>query len=119
MADLQKREQKTLANSNSTPSRRSTRRNPTNYNSGSSEFVNEEYDDDDDERKEKKVKLVVRLPQSNNQPHLQNSSSQNSGSGSDSEAEEPEDQEAALKKRKIDVADRRSNHIDQVLNFTK
>ncbi|KAK1416505.1 hypothetical protein QVD17_32296 [Tagetes erecta] len=76
--------------------RRSTRRNPnfestTVVTDDASENEDEYYeeeedvDDDDDERKEKKVKLVVRLPQLNQQQRLARSSSLNSAScGSDS-----------------------------------
>ncbi|KAJ8534948.1 hypothetical protein K7X08_016676 [Anisodus acutangulus] len=53
--------------------------------------------DDDDERKEKKVKLVVRLPQSNQQHFQQDSSSSNSHSDSDGDNDE-----ASVKRRKID-----------------
>lgn len=80
--------------------RRSNRRNPnpnSNPNSASAgeEEEEDEYfdEDDDDERKQKKVKLVVRLPQSDQQQlHLSSdlirSSSVNSAScGSDSNAD--------------------------------
>ncbi|KAL4575395.1 hypothetical protein LXL04_022238 [Taraxacum kok-saghyz] len=75
--------------------RRSNRRNPNSVTAADDASVDEdEYyeDDDDDERKEKKVKLVVRLPQLNQQPHLSSdlvrSSSFNSAScGSDSNAD--------------------------------
>ncbi|XP_071703801.1 uncharacterized protein [Rutidosis leptorrhynchoides] len=68
---------------------RSGRRNP---NSTSGDGEEEYYDDDDDERKQKKVKLVVRLPQSDQQLNLSSdlirSSSLNSVScGSDSNAD--------------------------------
>ncbi|KAL8211544.1 hypothetical protein R6Q57_005981 [Mikania cordata] len=68
--------------------RRSSRRNPNSISHGEDE---EYYDDDDDERKQKKVKLVVRLPQSDQQnlsSDLIRSSSVNSDScGSDSNAD--------------------------------
>ncbi|KAL4569803.1 hypothetical protein LXL04_025447 [Taraxacum kok-saghyz] len=75
--------------------RRSNRRNPNSVAAADDASVDEdEYyeDDDDDERKEKKAKLVVRLPQLNQQPHLLSdlvrSSSFNSAScGSDSNAD--------------------------------
>ncbi|KAD2804625.1 hypothetical protein R6Q59_029920 [Mikania micrantha] len=72
--------------------RRSTRRNP-NFDAAVADDASadeEEYyeDDDDDERKEKKVKLVVRLPQLDQQRHSVRSSSANSPSGgSDSNAD--------------------------------
>ncbi|XP_071698131.1 uncharacterized protein [Rutidosis leptorrhynchoides] len=88
LVDLQKRaiEQQKLQQ------KRSGRRNP---NSNSADGEEEYYDDDDDERKQKKVKLVVRLPQSDqNQQQLNlssdlvRSSSVNSLScGSDSNAD--------------------------------
>ncbi|KAJ0742084.1 putative chromatin remodeler Bromodomain family [Helianthus annuus] len=62
--------------------RKSTRRNPNSTSAGEDDY----YDDDDDERKQKKVKLVVRLPQSDQQPHL-SSSLIRSSSGSDSNAD--------------------------------
>ncbi|KAI3745669.1 hypothetical protein L6452_08073 [Arctium lappa] len=95
LLDLQKRalEQQKLENQQQLQQRRSSRRNP-NSTSGDVGSVGEEeyYDDDDDERKEKKVKLVVRLPQSDQQQHLSSdlirSSSVNSAScGSDSNAD--------------------------------
>lgn len=101
LSDLNKRDNKT---SISTPPRRSTRRNP---NSPPPDFI-----DDDDERKEKKVKLVVRLPQ-----HFQqNSSSANSLSDSDAD-----DNEASVKRRKIDAVDLRSDDAvaDQVVNWLR
>ncbi|KAL1535168.1 hypothetical protein AAHA92_31253 [Salvia divinorum] len=93
-------------------SRRSTRRNPNHLNSP----PRPEFDDDEDERKEKKVKLVVRLPQSDdktvaddkNQQQLRHSdrhshdfdSGSESGSDYDSDPED-EDREGSPKKRKI------------------
>ncbi|KAL1561493.1 hypothetical protein AAHA92_04187 [Salvia divinorum] len=90
--------------------RRSTRRNPNRLNSPArSEFE----DDDEDERKEKKVKLVVRLPQSDEKArdgeknqlrqsgrhsHGSDSGSE-SGSGYDSDPGD-EDPEGPTKKRK-------------------
>ncbi|CAI9301879.1 unnamed protein product [Lactuca saligna] len=56
----------------------STRRNPNSTAAASGYYVSanedEYYDDDDDERREKKVKLVVRLPQSNQLQQQQASS---------------------------------------------
>ncbi|KAK3038818.1 hypothetical protein RJ639_028540 [Escallonia herrerae] len=85
----------------SAPARRSTRRDANSGYPGPELTAG---DDDDDERKEKKVKLVVRLPQSNqhypNPLNLPRSSSANSLScGSDSN----ENHEAAPKKRKINA----------------
>ncbi|KAK6160832.1 hypothetical protein DH2020_004213 [Rehmannia glutinosa] len=106
-------------NYDSTPTtnRRSTRRNPNHLNSPPPEFIDE--DDDDDERKEKKVKLVVRLPQSeeNNkinqkqqQQNKRHSRDYDSASGSGSESDpESEDREAYAKKRKINAVDRGSD----------
>ncbi|KAK6138823.1 hypothetical protein DH2020_027435 [Rehmannia glutinosa] len=106
-------------NYDSTPTtnRRSTRRNPNQLNSPPPEFIDE--DDDDDERKEKKVKLVVRLPQSeeNNkinqkqqQQNKRHSRDYDSASGSGSESDpESEDPEAYAKKRKINAVDRGSD----------
>ncbi|KAI7755665.1 hypothetical protein M8C21_030940 [Ambrosia artemisiifolia] len=91
LLDLQKRslqqQQQNINNNNNNNNnkqqqqlkKRSSRRNPNTSSS-----------DDDDERKQKKVKLVVRLPQSDKKqenPHLIRSSSVNSAScGSDSNA---------------------------------
>ncbi|XP_076951264.1 uncharacterized protein LOC143624531 [Bidens hawaiensis] len=69
LLDLQKR---------SLQQRRSNRRNPNNPNSTSTD---EYYDDDEDERKQKKVKLVVRLPQSDQQQFNHSSALIRSGSG--------------------------------------
>ncbi|KAL6573361.1 hypothetical protein OROHE_001820 [Orobanche hederae] len=90
--------------------RRSTRRNPNHFNSPpQTEFG----DDDDDERQEKKVKLVVRLPQSDEkikvaEKHQQQNRRHSrefdlgSGSGSKSESDgESDDQQGCAKKRKI------------------
>ncbi|CAH1430956.1 unnamed protein product [Lactuca virosa] len=96
LVDLKKRalEEQELQNyQQSQP--RSARRNPNSVTAADDLSVDEdEYyeDDDDDERKEKKVKLVVRLPQLNQHPHLSTdlvrSSSINSAScGSDSNAD--------------------------------
>ncbi|KAI3465449.1 hypothetical protein Pfo_022112 [Paulownia fortunei] len=103
--------------STTTTNRRSTRRNPNHLNSPPPEFVDDE-DDDDDERKEKKVKLVVRLPQSEENNKINQKQQQNrrhsrdydsaSGSGSDSDPES-EDREAYAKKRKINAVDRGSD----------
>lgn len=90
---------------NSTPPRRSTRQNPNpNSNSPPPDF------DDDDERKEKKVKLVVRLPQSNQQESSSGNSLPDSGG---------DNHEASVKRRKIDSVDPRSDDAvaDQVLKF--
>ncbi|KAI3778456.1 hypothetical protein L2E82_07764 [Cichorium intybus] len=96
LVDLKKRalEEQELQNYQQSQ-RRSTRRNPNSATTADDASADEdEYyeDDDDDERKEKKVKLVVRLPQLNQQPHLSSdlvrSSSLNSASyGSDSNAD--------------------------------
>ncbi|XP_071733050.1 uncharacterized protein [Rutidosis leptorrhynchoides] len=68
--------------------RKSTRRNPNSAAEDVSNDEEEYYDDDDDEREEKKVKLVVRLPQLDQQSDLIRSSSANSAScGSDSIAD--------------------------------
>ncbi|KAJ9554628.1 hypothetical protein OSB04_018673 [Centaurea solstitialis] len=99
LVDLKKRalQQQELVENHQHSHRRSARRNPT---SAAADDASDDYyevdDDDDDERKEKKVKLVVRLPQLNNnnqERHLQSdllvrSSSLNSASaGSDSNAD--------------------------------
>ncbi|KAL3619808.1 hypothetical protein CASFOL_034720 [Castilleja foliolosa] len=88
--------------------RRSTRRNPNHLNSP----TQPEIDDDDDERKEKKVKLVVRLPQSDEKIEIdekrRHSREIDSGSGSGSVSEsdpESEDREGCVKKRKIGDVD--------------
>ncbi|XP_024992181.1 uncharacterized protein LOC112526039 isoform X1 [Cynara cardunculus var. scolymus] len=96
LVDLKKRalEQQELENHQQSQ-RRSARRNPNSVAAVDDASVDEdEYyeDDDDDERKEKKVKLVVRLPQLNQERHLSSdlvrSSSVNSVSGgSDSNAD--------------------------------
>ncbi|KAL8491503.1 hypothetical protein ACS0TY_023209 [Phlomoides rotata] len=116
--------------SNST-SRRSTRRNPNQLNSP----PQPEFDDDDDERKEKKVKLVVRLPQSDEKSTVaekyqhQQQSSQHShdsdsgsepGSGSESDPDD-EDRDEYAKKRKISGVDRGSDDegLDQDKEFVK
>lgn len=107
--------------------RRSTRRNPKYLNSPPPEF---EDDDDDDERKEKKVKLVVRLPQSDENSKINQKEQKNmrhsrdddsaSDSGSDSDPES-EDREGHAKKRKINAVDRGSADADsiQVCYFRK
>ncbi|XP_042066183.1 uncharacterized protein LOC121809546 [Salvia splendens] len=87
--------------------RRSTRRNPNHLNSP----ARSEFDDDEDERKEKKVKLVVRLPQSDEKTkddeknQLQQSgrhSDSGSESGSDYDSDPgDEDREGPTKKQKI------------------
>ncbi|CAA0842012.1 DNA-binding bromodomain-containing protein [Striga hermonthica] len=97
-------------------SRRSTRRNPNHPNSPPPQ---PEFDggDDDDERKEKKVKLVVRLPQSDEGVRAEGKRQQHcreldsgSGSGSGSESEMGlEDREVCAKKRKVDGADNGSD----------
>ncbi|KAK4387813.1 Bromodomain and PHD finger-containing protein 3 [Sesamum angolense] len=114
--------------SSSSPStnRRSTRRNPNHFNS----TPQPEFDDDEDERKEKKVKLVVRLPQSNENTKLggkhqqrdsgrhSRDSDSGSGSGSGSESDpESEDREECAKKRKINEVDHGSD--DEVLDQDK
>ncbi|KAI3797067.1 hypothetical protein L1987_39757 [Smallanthus sonchifolius] len=94
LLDLQKRalEQQNSQNQQQLH-RRSNRRNPNSTSSDAGSLGEDEYyDDDDDERKQKKVKLVVRLPQSDQQLHLSSdlirSSSVNSASyGSDSNAD--------------------------------
>ncbi|KAL6493274.1 hypothetical protein OROGR_033033 [Orobanche gracilis] len=101
-----------------TTSRRSTDRNPNHLNSPQQEFID---DDDDDERKEKKVKLVVRLPQSEDSHMIDNQKQQQkknkrhfrdddsaSGSGSDS-GPESEDRVARAKRRKINAVDHGSD----------
>lgn len=113
-ADLKKRnqskhqDQKNLSLSSSPKSNsRSTRRN-TSPELG---------DDDDDERKEKKVKLVVRLPQSNyhkqNEQHFDNLPRSTSSLSEDDE-DDGENIEAAVKKRKINAVNDRSGDNDQV-----
>ncbi|KAK1406678.1 hypothetical protein QVD17_42197 [Tagetes erecta] len=90
LLDLQKRALDQQRRSN----RRNPNPNPNSASAGEEEEEDEYYDeDDDDERKQKKVKLVVRLPQSDQQQlHLSSdlirSSSVNSAScGSDSNAD--------------------------------
>ncbi|GER43939.1 DNA-binding bromodomain-containing protein [Striga asiatica] len=93
-------------------SRRSTRRNPNHLDSSPHQ---PEFDDDDDERKEKKVKLVVRLPPSDesvkrgqlqDSQHSRELDSGSGGSGSGSESDrDVEDREGHAKKRKIDGVD--------------
>ncbi|KAH0658149.1 hypothetical protein KY289_026897 [Solanum tuberosum] len=101
LSDLHERDNKL---SISTPSRRSNRRNPNpNSNSPPPDFI-----DDDDERKEKKVKLVVRLPESNQQHFEQDSSSANSLSDSDGDNH---DASVNVKRRKIDSVDPRSDDV--------
>ncbi|KAK3006178.1 hypothetical protein RJ639_015714 [Escallonia herrerae] len=85
----------------SSPAHRSTRRDANSGYPGPELTAGE---DDDDERKEKKVKLVVRLPQSNqhyptplNPPRSSSANSLSCGSDSN------ENQEAAPKKRKINA----------------
>lgn len=111
-ADLQKRnqskqDQKPLSLSSSPNSNRRSRRN------ASPELA----DDDDDERKEKKVKLVVRLPQSNyqhqNEQHFENLA-RSTSSFSEDEEDDGENLEAAVKKRKINAVNDRSGDNDQV-----
>ncbi|CAA0834920.1 DNA-binding bromodomain-containing protein [Striga hermonthica] len=92
-------------------SRRSTRRNPNHLDSPphQPEF------DDEDERKEKKVKLVVRLPPSDESvkrgqlqesQHSRELDSGSGGSGSGSESDrDVDDREGHAKKRKIDGVD--------------
>ncbi|XP_012838972.1 PREDICTED: uncharacterized protein LOC105959417 [Erythranthe guttata] len=90
--------------------RRSTRRNPNQLNSPPQPEFDED-EDDDDERKEKKVKLVVRLPQSDEKRLGQSgpdSRDYDSGSGSGSEPES-EDRERSAKKRRINGVDRGSD----------
>ncbi|KAK9063975.1 hypothetical protein SSX86_017847 [Deinandra increscens subsp. villosa] len=96
LVDLKKRAQLQPELQNHLQSqRRSTRRNP-NFDAAAAvaddaSVDDDDYyeDDDDDERKEKKVKLVVRLPQLNQQRHSVRSSSANSAScGSDSNADD-------------------------------
>lgn len=109
LSDLHERDNKL---SISTPSRRSNRRNPNpNSNSPPEDFI-----DDDDERKEKKVKLVVRLPESNQQHFVQDSSSANSLSDSEGDNH---DASVNAKRRKIDSVDPRSDDVvaDQVVKF--
>ncbi|XP_055822020.1 uncharacterized protein LOC129890503 [Solanum dulcamara] len=77
----------------------STPRNPnSNSNSPPPDFI-----DDDDERKQKKVKLVVRLPQSNQQHFQQDSSSANLLSYSDED-----NHDVSVQRRKINFVDPRS-----------
>lgn len=111
-ADLQKRnqskhDQKSLSLSSSPNLNRRSRRNASP----------ELGDDDDDERKEKKVKLVVRLPQSNfrqqNEQHFDNLA-RSTSSFSEDEEDEGENIEAAVKKRKINAVNDRSGDNDQV-----
>ncbi|XP_015079896.1 uncharacterized protein LOC107023652 [Solanum pennellii] len=101
LSDLHERDNKL---SISTPSRRSNRRNPNpNSNSPPEDFI-----DDDDERKEKKVKLVVRLPESNQQHFEQDSSSANSLSDFEGDNH---DASVNAKRRKIDSVDPRSDDV--------
>ncbi|KAA8537403.1 hypothetical protein F0562_026910 [Nyssa sinensis] len=123
LLDLQKRtllqqQGETLTSSNpnfNISNRRSTRRNPNlDEVSPTPQWIDGE-GDDDDERKEKKVKLVVRLPHSNQHYHQPGSSansfSLNSVSyGSDSNAD-AENHEASPKKRKINVVGGRSGGV--------
>ncbi|XP_051118221.1 uncharacterized protein LOC127242643 [Andrographis paniculata] len=98
--------------SNST-SRRSTRRNPNNFNSP----PQSDFEDDEDERKEKKVKLVVRLPQSDEKSKTgEKNQLQRHSRGSDSDSgSESEDRDGPMKKRKINGVDDRSDdgELDQ------
>ncbi|KAL3655164.1 hypothetical protein CASFOL_000950 [Castilleja foliolosa] len=103
-----------------TNSGRSIRRNPNYVKSPPPRFS-----DDDDERKEKKVKLVVWLPQSEENSNQRQQEKKNinkrhsrdydsaSGSGPDS-GPESEDLEACAKKRKIDGTDIRSDGVAAV-----
>ncbi|CAN4076929.1 unnamed protein product [Withania somnifera] len=109
LSDLHERNNKP---SISTPPRRSTSRNPNpNLNSPLPDFIK-----DGDERKDKRVKLVVRLPQSNQQHFQQDSPSSNSFSDFDGGIHV-----ASVKRRKIDPMDPRSDDTvaDQEENLLK
>lgn len=104
---------------------RSHRRNPKYFT------IPTDFDDDDDERKEKKVKLVERLPESDDTPPIDQNqpqkrkaaahsagrapaspsseSEQENGDASPSEPESAEDRDARAKKRKINAVDRGSD----------